>query len=363
MVNLGTATINFTMKIVHQTLNIAQGSVVCIVAPFKDDKFKFKYYNTIAQAISEQKTENENALGVKYLQILNKLLGDNTPVALCNITTNSGTEETPEYNYNFTSEKIADAYLNLERADFEILAIPYELSDTDLDTYKGFFETKSKALGLPGLMFPRNALGDKPYNSIPDKFPKGGVYKVITGSSKFTDGTEYNILESVIYHAALTSLCPVDESETEKIIDGLVGVNTRETCTPTRFEEITNNGAIAIDILMNNNTKVGIVNANTPSMVDLSILRTFNSIMKDIRNKLKFGEKTKLTLQKVLEAVNSVGITAVDTGKAEDVKLDVYRKEKDDNGNPRTNLMGGDIIVKIGDITFGYDISAILEVV
>lgn len=356
MPNIGTATIDFTHKIVTRKKSTQIGSVICLVSAFEDDSWKYRYYNSLAEALNK---ENEVENG--FLSILGKELSKETPVALYNITTNDGSE----FDYNFSTQKLEEAFDNMQRSSYEILCIPYSLTDTELLMYNKFFIDRLKNDMEPiGLTFPRDAGNDNlSYTTLPEMFKEGGIYKVITTPMIFEDGTSYDLAESTVYHSCRTSMTPVEVSETEKVITGLKGINTREEYGFERFNEITHNGAVAVDILMNNNTQMGIVNCNTPTMIDLSILRTFNWIIREIKSKLRFGDKATATLSNVLEGVNLVGTNAVDTGKADSVIPKVYRKDKDKEGNPVTNLMGCDIHISIEDIIFKYDVDAILEVV
>jgi len=358
MVNLGTPEINFTFDIVTPQTTVVNNGVICLVAPFKDASFVYKYYDTIKQALDEQGGEQPaGALGYHYLEIISSVLGDRLPIACANITT--GSDEV--LNFDFSNTKLSNIFVALERANFDILCIPFEIDDDGLNVYKAFYEHELHKMKLFGLVVPRSptTAATLPYSNIPPMFPKGGIYEVITTPVNVTLG----LLDGTVFHASHLASLNVDVSPTQKSISE-ANISTFEEYGETVFETINNNGAVAVDILENNNLLYGIVNGNTPSMIDVSIIRTYNYIMKQIRSKLIFGEKNnKTTLANVLGAVNNVRSTSIDTGLCEDIELEIYKKTVDDNGSPVTNLMGATINVKIYDIVFKYDITSVLEVV
>ena len=65
----GDVKLNFIEK-QYRKVNNNYRNIIALVAPFKDDSFIFKAYNTLEEAVAGEKTSVSGAVGYKYLQQL-----------------------------------------------------------------------------------------------------------------------------------------------------------------------------------------------------------------------------------------------------------------------------------------------------
>ena len=86
----GDVQINFVEK-PYRAVNNNYRNIICLIAPFKDDSFVFKSYNTLEEAVTGEKTTQLGAVGYAYLQLLYKYFPNIDEIVLGNITTNTGT--------------------------------------------------------------------------------------------------------------------------------------------------------------------------------------------------------------------------------------------------------------------------------
>lgn len=266
------------------TPSINYRGIVALVAPFKDDSFIFKSYKTIQEALTAQATTASEAVGYKYLQILDNL-GYNKDIVLCNTTTSTGEVGEPTYDYTLTNDKLGEIFTELEGVGISILCIPYELSSEQFSMYKSFFDSEIGKMNAFGLITQITPTVEK-MESLSTQFRTGGIYKIVT--TPIANGyNNYNLSESCVYNAGITANLNENISETFYILDGVTGQTTKEAYGNEIYQAIINNGGLAVGFMDKINNILHIVNSNTPTMKDLKIERVYHLIINEVRRRLE----------------------------------------------------------------------------
>ena len=146
----GDVKLNFIEK-QYRKVNNNYRNIIALVAPFKDSSFVFKAYNTLDEAVTGEKTSVEGAVGYKYLQLLYKYFPQMDEIVLCNLTTNTGTEQSPVYSYDMTKTKLATIFAELDEVGASFIVIPGKMTVDQYPVYKAFYDeqrTKMNAFGL-----------------------------------------------------------------------------------------------------------------------------------------------------------------------------------------------------------------------
>lgn len=249
---------------IEQPLRVVNNNyrnIICIVAPFKDDSFVTKVYNSLKEAVKGEKTTATEAKGYQYLELLYKHFPDIPEIVLCNTTTNTGTSQAPVYNYKIINDRLASIFEELDEVGISFIIIPEELTIPQYMMYKSFYDEqreKMNAFGLihqvkPTLTSTKDSKGETItgtplleilFNEI---FHTGGSWKTITTPVKLVGTDVFTLEESVIYHAGLTANHPENESETHYIMNDVEGQITPCTYDRETFDLINNNGAIAVN--------------------------------------------------------------------------------------------------------------------
>lgn len=273
---LGDIGIRFKEK-PYRVINDTYRNIVCIVAPFKDDSFVFKVYNSLKEAVESEKTTDAGAKGYHYLELLYKYFPDMPEIVLCNTTTT----EDSELNYTLTNEKLADIFEELDEVGISFLAIPETLTMEQYVMYKTFYDeqrAKMNRFGLFHQVAPTEKVTvDAEGNTIPetykltvlmDVFKTKGSWKTITTPTKFVDEDPFTLEESVIYHVGVSANHAENISETHYILDGVEGCITKERYGKEIFDLINNSGAIALNYRDKIHKVVQIYNSGTQSWDD-----------------------------------------------------------------------------------------------
>ncbi|BBL61506.1 hypothetical protein MARBORIA2_14920 [Methanobrevibacter arboriphilus] len=338
--------------------NIGNRNVLCIIAPFKDSSFAFKAYPTIEQAVEDQKTEITEALGYKYLQLLQKHFPTLKDIVLVNITTGTTTPD-----YALTNEKLSNAFEELEKTEVSIINIPYLLTSDQLEMYKTFRDEQFQNMFGFGLIYPTDPETSS-LTAVFNQFKTGGIYAIATTPQEI-ESEEYSIIDMSVYFAGLVASVDENRSLTHYVLDGVVGETTKEKYGTSIYEAILNNGALATGYRDKVNNILQIVNSGTCTWNekindtnDLKIDRVHHLIMNEIRraifniigkdNNRIASEDFNMAVSNIKEKYLKAGfITDLKTSisKTSSPKVEILMNDKQDNILTIVDVLGNiDII-------------------
>lgn len=277
----GEVKINFIEK-PYRTVNNNYRNIICLIAPFKDDSFVFKSYNTLEEAVEGEKTTITGALGYKYLQLLYKYFPGINEIVLGNITTNEGTEQSPTLDYTLTNEKLAAVLEELDEVGVSFIVIPNELSIEQYPIYKEFYDEQRNKMNAFGLISPvtptatsttdlegETIAATNKLTLLDTYFVKGGFWEKITTQLKLVDEEDdFTLAESTVYLAGLTASLAENVSLTHYILEGVEGQITKEAYSKAVFDLINTTGAIALNYRDKIHKVVQIYNSGTSTVND-----------------------------------------------------------------------------------------------
>ena len=304
---LGDVRINYIEK-PYRVVNNNYRNIICLVAPFKDDSFVFKTYNSLKEAVNGEKTLDDNALGYHYLELLYEHFPDMPEIVLCNTTTT----ESGSLDYTLTNEKLANILTELDEVGISFVVIPEELDLPKYVMYKAFYDeqrSKMNFFGLvhqvkPTLMVETDHEGNAIINetlsklkALFDLFKTGGSWKTITTPLKFFNEELLTMEESVVYHAGLTATHEENISETHYILENIEGNITKCVYGDELFNLINNTGAIAVNYRDKIHKVAQIYNSGTQTWNE-QIENTLD--LKHERVKALIGNEFRLRLLKLM---------------------------------------------------------------
>ncbi len=310
---LGSVGINYIEQ-PYRVINNNYRNIMCLVAPFKDDSFVFKVYNSLKEAVDGEKVVDDNVKGYHYLELLYQFFPEMPEIILCNTTTNTAEEEEPpEYDYNLTNERLAEIFEELDEVGISFLVIPEELNIPQYMMYKSFYDeqrNKMNAFGLIHYVKPNTMVTiDDQGETIPETpllellfeledgakkptgiFSTGGSWKTVTTPVKLFDEEPMTMEDSVIYHAGVTANHAENISETHYVLDNIEGLITKKQYGKEAFDLINNSGAIAVSyrdkihkICQVYNSGTQTWNENLENTYDLKIERVHALMINELR--------------------------------------------------------------------------------
>ena len=225
---------------------------------------------------------------------------------------------------------------------YDILLIPYVLTDTNLASIKSYIDDRFESSHPVGLIAPvtRSAAAD--YVTTAAIFADGGCFGLIC--QQFTvNNTELSVAQSAAYYCGLVCERRVDASFTMKTLDGVEAVNAEMT-----FAQSSDMGyklveaGIPVAKCLNRAEKTFvIVNSRLPHVVtatdgatvhlDLYMERTINYIINLFNLEDFLGEKNNaITLDAIEQRLARVKHECIDTlGLVEDIRYSVEKVNRD----------------------------------
>jgi len=299
----GDIEINFVEK-PYRAVNNNYRNIICLIAPFKDDSFVFKSYNTLEEAVTSEKTTTTGAVGYAYLKLLYKYFPNIDEIVLGNITTNTGTTQSPVYDFTLTNDKLAAVLEELDEVGVSFIVCPAELSIAQFPVYKAFYDeqrTKMNAFGLISPVTPTatstidftgaTITATNKLTLLDTYFKDGGFWEKITTPIKIVDEEDdFSLAETTVYMAGLTASLAENISLTHYILNNVEGNTTQEEYSKTVFDLINESGAIALNYRDKIHKIVQVYNSGTSTMneklddtLDLKIERVHALIINEFR--------------------------------------------------------------------------------
>lgn len=280
--------INFYEKRSNPTID-NERSLIAIVCACNDDSFIVKPYGNIQNAIREQCSAVEGSDALRFLQLMQEQ--GSTDVILANITTKTGTEENPVYDYSLTDEKLTNILDELEDAVFNVLIIPYELTEMQIGMLNLFYKTKKakqEIIGLYTFITPK----DDGSNLVEfkEKWPVNDYTSFLFGAITTplrTDLMEYSLAETTVILASNITNSPENSKVSFKQLTDFRGESTKRHYNNAVYESCLENSCIAFEYIDSITGKIVISNANTPSDDDLKIIRVYAAVVNALRRKLQ----------------------------------------------------------------------------
>lgn len=329
-------------------------TLICLVAPFKDDSFRLKGYVNIKTALEEQKTDVPEAVGYRYLQILDEL--GVKEIVIFNVTTSTGTPEAPTYDYDISDTKLAEILSELDDAIYNILALPFELTETQKDMYKSFWENKKAKMEGNGAFVPLEPNNDG--SNIPtfsETFKDGGIYGIVTTPIQLINSSvPLSLPESTVYLAGVVSNMGENDKVSMMTLNGVIEPVTKEVYNDDVYQACIMNGAIATKYKDSVRKIIAIANANTPTDNDLMIERVYHLIMNELREKMedtigdRNNEKIKypqfqgmcISIREKYKGLDYITDLKWSVSKSGSPSVDVHMKVNEDNIIGTINVFG-----------------------
>lgn len=299
----GEVKINFIER-PYRAVNNNYRNIICLIAPFKDDSFVFKSYDTLEAAVAGEVTAIGDATGYKYLQLLYKYFPDMNEIVLGNLTTNEGTPETPDYDYTLTNEQLAVIFEELDEVGVSFILIPFDMGIEIYATYKEFYDEQRNKMNAFGLITPvdpttkvvtdceGNTISETPKITVLDTyFSTGGIWEKITTPIKLLQETNpFSLPETAVYLAGYTANQAENISLTHHILEEAEGQITQEVYSKAVFDLINNTGGLAYNyrdkihgIVQVYNSGTSTMNAGINNTLDLKIERVHALIINEFR--------------------------------------------------------------------------------
>jgi hypothetical protein len=299
----------------YQAVNNNYRNIPCIIAPFKDDSFVVKSYNTLDNAVEGEQTadppvlvnetlDDNGATGYHYLQLLQKYFPGMQEIVLGNLTTNTGTLETPVYDYTQGNDQLSAIFTELDEVGVSFIVIPAELSITQYALYKAFYADQISKMNAFGLISPVTPTAETttdctgatiestPNLTVIDTyFSAGGYWEKITTPIQINiEDNAFSLEETTIYLAGLTATLDENISLTHYVLDDVEGQITQETYSKAIFDLINNTGGLAQNyrdrihgIVQIYNSGTSTLNENLSNTLDLKIERVHALIINEFR--------------------------------------------------------------------------------
>ena len=364
MVSIGYPSINFKFeKSKEPTIN-QDIELLCIMDDFgtnwsnREDGGGVKRFDTLKQALNYDGYKT-GALGPERLKLLENF-NKRAPVMLADLTGVNGDKTEGVFN----SDRFANCLEKLERSTFSILSVPYTMSTTDWDVYKKFYENQANKMRLFGIITPIGNASELPL--LENKFPKGGILKPVVTPLDFNDGTELSIEDSVVYHSGFTYSNKPNVSETWMPMSGVTGKITPDELSKSDFDLVQNYGGCFIDEIDVNNNIVGLINSNTPSGMDIKIIRCFNHFFNKLRYILesKYGkDNDNLSLVELGTLVDQLSDDLITRKMIAGAKVKFEKATEDEWGENLTDQINSTVVVDIYDKIFNFDVDGLLNII
>jgi hypothetical protein len=299
----GEVQINFVEK-PYRAVNNNYRNIICLIAPFKDDSFVFKSYNTLEDAVTGEKTTNASATGYAYLQLLYKYFPNIDEIVLGNLTTNTATSGDPVLDYTLTNAKLGAVLEELDEVGVSFIVVPAELSIAQFPVYKAFYDEQRAKMNAFGLISPvtptatsttdftgATITAANKLTLLDTYFKDGGFWEKITTPIKIVDEEDdFSLAETTVYLAGLTATLNENISLTHYVLDNVEGNTSAEEYTKAVFDLINQSGAIALNyrdkihkVVQVYNSGTSTVNEKLGDTLDLKIERVHALIINEFR--------------------------------------------------------------------------------
>lgn len=315
---------------VEQTITRGGGmaGIVAVIGSFgivSDNQIKS--YNNIRTALAELKDEegtvSEEAKGYHALEYLfskhDNSLGVEEVLIINTTTSDEGTKD-----YTLTNEKLADALDLLEDEHFNILYIADELDESKLTNIKTLRNTMYKNQFPWGLISAVKIESKEEIETINGIFKTGGAYKLVTTPKQLAgDAEPLNLINTAAWEAGYTAGKMVNESETGKTINNVIGVGTKDEY-PALYQDILENGLHSQKIYNRRLKEVRVNNIKTPTGKDMAIERIKDFIVGDLALRDIYGDpNTKPTREGIGGMFSYKKDEYVRLGLIEDMDYDI----------------------------------------
>ena len=277
-------------------------AVVAFIGAFNNATTTIESYTSLEKAQDELKgdaaTVSAVPAGAKGYHCLPYLFNQNNQsygpveVIIVNTTTSTTNNEVTTLNYELTNEKLASAYALLADEAFDILCFGDTITNAQAANLKTFRDTQyaaQKPFGIIAAFSISNANEAETFKGI---FNTGGIYKAITTPIQIKgDANALSLEKSAAWHAAFTAGRQVNKSETGKVYEELIGVDSKSQY-PTYWEDLLDNG-LHTQKYRNRRLKIIECIRNwTPNGRDMKVERTKNYMIKKLSFEDVFGEDT-----------------------------------------------------------------------
>lgn len=302
------------------------GTVVMIGAfPIVGDG-KLKSYTNLRTALKDLKGSVDEipseALGyhaLPYLFNKKNSLGIEELI-IVNITTLVDTT----LNYDLNNDKLAAALELISDEHFDILFVADTLDSAKLTAIKTLRDDMYAAQLPWGLIAPVSFSTALDIEGISEVFEDGGAYKLITTQKQLkTDATPLSLVNTAAFDVAYTAGQLVNQSETGKIIPGVVGLSTREVF-PSVYESILANGLQSQRVINRRLGQLITNNIKTPTGRDLAIERTKDYIVGDLALRDIFSKpNSNPTYDYIKGSFEARKQNYIDLGLIDDMKYEI----------------------------------------
>ena len=246
-----------------------------------------------------------------------------------------------------TGAEIVTAATNLEE-NYDILLIPYVLTDTHLGSIKTYLDDRFAASHPVSLIAPISRTAAADYVTTAAIFADGGTLGLV--SQQFTvNNTQLSVAQSSAYYCGLIAERKVDVGFTMKTLEGVEAVNTELTFAQSSDlgYKLVEAGFPVAKCLNRAEKNFVIVNSRLPHVVttsdgasvhlDLYMERTINYIINRFNLEDFLGEKNNpITLDAIEQRLARVKHECIDDlGLVEDI---VYSVEKINRDCVRANI-------------------------
>ena len=306
---------------------------VAVVAEFSKTlttPVSVRSYSEAVKAVTTAPVTSTSPVGDKILNALFK--GGATEVILKDIA--------PASSGNPTGVEIVTGATSLEE-NYDILFIPYDLSDANLTAIKSYTDDRFKNSHPVGLTAPLTRESDSDYATTAEIFQDGGLFGLVT--QQYTvDDTVLSLAESAAYLTGRIAERRVDVSFTMKTLEGVEGVTPEFTfAEEDTGYNLVDYGYPIVKCLNRQNKHFVIVNSRLPHTVtatdgsivhlDLYMERTINFIINSFQLENYLGDKNiPLTLEAIEQRLARVKHDCVDTLQlVEDISYSLEKGDKD----------------------------------
>ena len=196
-----------------------------------------------------------------------------------------------------TNQMIADACTLLKEEDFDILTVAESIgltavvsSETVLNpiwtTLKGFVDSQYQSQRPFGIITGVDMTSGTTaiVDSFKTLFADKGIYKIIATPVKINgDANALNIAQSGCWHAAFTAGRPVNKSETAKVYETLIGLNTKDEYPMSgtiTYKKLLDSGFHTTRYRNRRTQAIECLSNITPADYDMKIERVKNYIVK-----------------------------------------------------------------------------------
>jgi len=149
-------------------------------------------------------------------------------------------------------------------------------------------------------------------------------------------------------------------------MSGVTGKITPDELSKSDFDLVQNYGGCFIDEIDVNNNIVGLINSNTPSGMDIKIIRCFNHFFNKLRYILesKYGkDNDNLSLVELGTLVDQLSDDLITRKMIAGAKVKFEKATEDEWGENLTDQINSTVVVDIYDKIFNFDVDGLLNII